>query len=66
MIFKTALAAANATIENSIMIGDNFDADVMGAYHLGMKCIYYNPDHYPSTSLPKEVICINHLSDLVR
>ena len=41
-IFLHAIASANATIENSVMIGDNFNADIIGAKSLGMNVIYYN------------------------
>ncbi len=52
LIFKVALDNAAAKIEESIMIGDNFEADIMGAKDFGMKAILYNyykteysPDH---------------------
>ena len=43
IIFNHALAISNATPQNSIMIGDSFDADILGARSLGMKTIFYNP-----------------------
>lgn len=46
-IFETALNAAKATKENSIMIGDSWDADVMGAINFGINAIYFNPDKLP-------------------
>ena len=42
LIFDQALKAANANIENSVMIGDNFNADILGALGVGMKAIYYD------------------------
>lgn len=41
-IFEVALQSANANIENSIMIGDNLEADILGAKNFGMEAIYYN------------------------
>lgn len=41
-IFENALEVANAKKEESIMIGDNFEADFMGAIDFGMKAILYN------------------------
>lgn len=41
-IFLQAIARANAIIENSVMIGDNFNADIIGSKSVGMKAIYYN------------------------
>ncbi|WP_375559709.1 HAD family hydrolase [Bernardetia sp. OM2101] len=43
IIFNHALAISNATPQNSIMIGDSFDADILGARSLGIKTIFYNP-----------------------
>ncbi|MGB7786994.1 MAG: YjjG family noncanonical pyrimidine nucleotidase [Salinimicrobium sp.] len=41
-IFETALKNAAAGKEESIMIGDNFEADFMGAKDFGMQAILYN------------------------
>ncbi|MEP6616800.1 MAG: YjjG family noncanonical pyrimidine nucleotidase [Ginsengibacter sp.] len=41
-IFEYAVKKANATIEESIMIGDNPDADIQGAINAGMDSIYVN------------------------
>jgi putative hydrolase of the HAD superfamily len=43
-IFDFALENANATIENSIMIGDNLIADIEGARNAGLRTIYFNPE----------------------
>jgi putative hydrolase of the HAD superfamily len=42
-IFQHALDLAGATKENSLMIGDSLEADVMGALNFGMDAIYFNP-----------------------
>lgn len=41
-IFEAALQKAVAKIEGSIMIGDNFEADILGAQGFGMPAILYN------------------------
>lgn len=41
-IFEVALQKAVAKIEGSIMIGDNFEADILGAQGFGMPAILYN------------------------
>jgi putative hydrolase of the HAD superfamily len=53
LIFEVALENASAKVNESIMIGDNFEADIMGAIDFGMKAILYNyyktefsPDHH--------------------
>ena len=43
-IFKYALEKANATSSESIMIGDNWEADIMGALDNGLDAIYFNFD----------------------
>ena len=41
-IFEYAIEKANAKIKESIMIGDNLDADIQGAINAGMDSIYVN------------------------
>ncbi|NJW55037.1 HAD family hydrolase, partial [Salinimicrobium oceani] len=41
-IFETALKNAKASIAESVMIGDNLEADILGAQNLGMRAILYN------------------------
>ncbi|VAV85927.1 Pyrimidine 5'-nucleotidase YjjG, partial [hydrothermal vent metagenome] len=41
-IFNYALSVAKAKIENSIMIGDNLEADVQGALNIGLDAICFN------------------------
>jgi len=43
-IFELALEKASAAASNSMMIGDNFEADILGAKNAGMKFIYF--DYY--------------------
>lgn len=43
-VFEFALQKANATKENSIMIGDSLEADVYGALNFGMDAIFFNPE----------------------
>lgn len=44
-IFKYAMKKSGALRENSIMIGDNWDADVLGARGAGMDQVFFNPDN---------------------
>ena len=41
-VFNFALEVANAKNENSIMIGDNVEADIQGAIDVGMRAIHFN------------------------
>lgn len=42
-IFNHALTIANASKNESIMIGDSYEADVLGAQNFGIKAVYFNP-----------------------
>ncbi|MCL7763688.1 YjjG family noncanonical pyrimidine nucleotidase [Polaribacter sp. Z014] len=41
-VFNYALELANADKSNSVMIGDNLEADIEGAINVGMQAIYCN------------------------
>lgn len=61
-IFTYALHAANVSAQNSIMIGDNWEADVQGARNVGMNVIWFNVSE-TSNSL-EDVREIKHLLEL--
>ena len=42
LVFETALAKAGVSAHSSIMIGDTFDADIIGAQGVGMDTIFFN------------------------
>ena len=42
IIFNHALSLANALPEESIMIGDNYEADILGALNIGLDAICFN------------------------
>ncbi|MDR2223994.1 MAG: YjjG family noncanonical pyrimidine nucleotidase [Flavobacteriaceae bacterium] len=60
-IFKAALQLANAEADKSLMIGDNWIADVEGALSAGIDVVYFNEHH---KELQKEVTQVNHLIEL--
>jgi putative hydrolase of the HAD superfamily len=60
-IFHHALALANADIDTSLMIGDNLEADILGAKNMGMDALCFN---YHKTKIPEIIIAINKLSEL--
>lgn len=43
-IFEFAMKRAGATLDNSIMIGDNIDTDIIGAQNASMDHIFFNPN----------------------
>jgi putative hydrolase of the HAD superfamily len=63
-IFDFALKAANADAENSIMIGDAIDIDILGAINAGWDTVYYNP--HKVTHGRKPTYEIAHLEELMR
>ena len=60
-VFKHALKMANITKENGIMIGDNYEADILGALDIGLDAICYN---YHNVALENEIKEVKHLLDL--
>ena len=42
-LYEHALQVTGSVLEESIMIGDMFDTDIVGAANIGMDQIYYNP-----------------------
>lgn len=61
-IFDYALKATGATIEESIMIGDALEVDVMGALNAGWDQVYYNPAKKEHDRKPTYEV--HHLADL--
>jgi putative hydrolase of the HAD superfamily len=61
-IFDFALNISGATIQNSIMIGDNLDADIQGAINVGMDCVFVNHTGAPVPDHP--TYTIHHLKEL--
>ena len=60
-IFQLAINKANADFNSSVMIGDNLEADILGALNVGMDAILFN---YHKITVPKEVNSINKLNQL--
>ncbi len=62
LIFEFAMRQANAKNENSIMIGDCIQADVLGAMNCGMEAILFS--EIPQIIENKNIKQINHLLKL--
>lgn len=61
-IFDFALQQTGATLANSIMLGDNLDADIQGAINVGMDSVFVN--HIHATTELKPTYTITHLKEL--
>ena len=61
LIFEMALTRANVKPQNTLMIGDSLEADILGAKALGMQVLHFNsngePDH-------KHCVTINDLIEI--
>ncbi len=61
-IFEYALKNTNATVTESIMIGDNESADIQGGINIGMDTIFVN--HIQATPTVPATYTITHLKEL--
>ncbi|MEI9935415.1 MAG: HAD hydrolase-like protein [Ferruginibacter sp.] len=61
-IFDFALHKSGASLRESIMIGDNLDADIQGAINAGMDSIFVNHINAPVPDHP--TYTIHHLKEL--
>lgn len=61
-IFRYATNAANATHQESLMIGDNWIADIEGALNFGIDAAFYNPNGLIFGRTP--TYDIKHLNEL--
>ena len=62
LIFETAIKNAAARKEESLMIGDNFEADVLGSLNFGMNAVIYN---YYKEEFPDDYHQINEMKELL-
>jgi putative hydrolase of the HAD superfamily len=62
IIFHHAARLTGAKPENSIMIGDHFEADVVGALEVGWKAVLYEPNREKAED--SAFLHIHHLSEL--
>ena len=60
-IFNYALNTAGATLNNSIMVGDSYEADILGAIDMGLDAIFFNPIKQENINNVKEVTTLLQL-----
>lgn len=61
-IFEYALNKAGANLTESIMLGDNLDADIQGAINAGMDSVFVN--HINASTTLRPTYIIYHLQEL--
>src|SRR5690606_28546517 len=61
VIFENALKKACVSPQKSIMIGDSFEADIIGAKNAGMNTLFFN---YRNENVAENFFAINELSEI--
>ena len=65
-IFEYALNRANASISNSLMIGDNYEADIKGAINAQFDTVFYNPERRETVEKPTfEIVRLTEIKDFL-
>ena len=66
IIFQHALENVNAHINESIMIGDDLQVDVLGAKNIGLDQVFFNPDNIShSESITHEISSLKELQEIL-
>jgi putative hydrolase of the HAD superfamily len=61
-IYEYALKQVGAKKENTIMIGDDWEADILGAINAGIAPVYFNPKNNSKNDYNvKQISCLSHL-----
>ncbi|EDM43798.1 haloacid dehalogenase-like hydrolase [unidentified eubacterium SCB49] len=60
-VFHAALSKANTEAKHSVMIGDTYGADIVGAQGVGMDALLYN---YWNEKTPSGIRIVEHLEDI--
>jgi len=65
-LFEYALKKANASADTSIVIGDDYQNDILGAKNAGLDQVFYNKHNTDTASLPeKPTFVIRRLRELI-
>ena len=65
-VFNLAMKLAKTTAIESVMIGDSYEADVIGGLKAGMKAIWFNPDNQQSKKELIQIQCLSELSTVFK
>jgi putative hydrolase of the HAD superfamily len=65
-IFTCALEYAGAKVEECVMIGDNWEADIVGAKRCGLDTIFYNPGGVKFDEVPTfDIVHLRELKEIL-
>jgi len=66
-IFHYSLSSLNARKTESIMIGDDYEVDILGANNFGFKAIFFNPNNIVVKTLPnvQEISSLKQILDIL-
>ncbi len=65
-IFEYAMNKTNALASKSLMIGDHYDVDIVGARNAGMDQVYFNPKKRDNNKgATFEVACLSELYEIL-
>lgn len=64
-VFNTALEKTEALANESLMIGDSYEADILGAQNVGMHTIFFNPKKDIINSESIEIHYLRQLKSLL-
>ncbi|QWX82954.1 noncanonical pyrimidine nucleotidase, YjjG family [Cellulophaga sp. HaHaR_3_176] len=63
VIFKLALDKAGVLPENALMIGDSFEADILGAKACGMSALHFNAHNEKRHDICNMIIDLNEIKE---
>ena len=64
-VFEHAMFLAKSNVQESLMIGDNIEADILGAQKVGMKTILFDPKREHKTTISPIVHYLKDLQNLL-
>ena len=65
-MFQHALERTGATAAESLMVGDNLECDVLGAYNAGIDQVYFNPaKRGHRIQITHEISCLSELKEIL-
>lgn len=65
LVFETALLKTGAHPDESLMIGDNPEADILGAKNCGFSTILFNPTKIKTSSKATQISDLKELTELL-